>query len=307
MPVARHVASSRLPEDRLAPLSASYAQALRQKRLSSLFLMAAIIVAAIISGFLAEVAPARFAQNIGDFFSYFGRIAVFDDSVPDRPDLTGRFVLFDVGEWMWGIDRWLKLLIDTLLIAYLGTVLGTLGAFALCFLAAQNLMPNVWIRVSVKRYLEFCRTVPELVFALIFVIAFGLGPVPGVLAIAIHTMGANGKLFAEVAENIDMKPVEGVMAAGGSWVQMVRFAVVPQVLSNFVSYTLLRFEINVRGASVMGFVGAGGIGQNLIEAIRKFYYTDVSAILVLIIAIVMIIDLLTERLRHALIGRESSK
>lgn len=307
MPVGKHVALSRLPEDRLAPLSASYAAALRQKRLSSLFLMAAIIVAAIISGWLAEVAPARFAQNIGDFFSYFGRIAVFDDAVPDRPDLAGRFVLFDVGEWMWGIDRWLKLLVDTLLIAYLGTVLGTIGAFALCFLAAQNLMPNPWIRLSVKRYLEFCRTVPELVFALIFVIAFGLGPVPGVLAIAIHTMGANGKLFAEVAENIDMKPVEGVMAAGGSWVQMVRFAVVPQVLSNFVSYTLLRFEINVRGASVMGFVGAGGIGQNLIEAIRKFYYTDVSAILVLIIATVMIIDLITERLRHALIGRESSK
>lgn len=300
-------ASPRLPEDRLAPLTASYAQALRQKRLSTLFLMSAIIVAAIVSGLLAEVAPARFMQNIGDFFSYFGRIFVFDNSVPDRPDLVGRFVLADIGEWMWGIDRWMKLLIDTLMIAYLGTVLGTLGAFCLCFFATQNLMPNKWIRISVKRYLEFCRTVPELVFALIFVIAFGLGPVPGVLAIAIHTMGANGKLFAEVAENIDMKPVEGVMAAGGSWVQVVRFAVVPQVLSNFVSYTLLRFEINVRGASVMGFVGAGGIGQNLIEAIRKFYYTDVSAILVLIIATVIIIDLLTERLRHALIGRESSK
>ncbi len=301
------IALPRLPEERLSPLSDAYAQAVRQKRLSTLFLMAAILAAAIVSGWLAEVHPLRFIQNIGDFFSYFSRIFVFDDSVPGRPDLIGKVVLHDLGEWMWGIDKWLKLLVDTLLIAYLGTVLGTIGAFGLCFLAAQNLMPRRWVRVSVKRYLEFCRTVPELVFALIFVIAFGLGPIPGVLAIAIHTMGANGKLFSEVAENIDMKPVEGVIAAGGSWLQVIRFAVVPQVLSNFASYTLLRFEINVRGASVMGFVGAGGIGQNLIEAIRKFYYTDVSAILVLIIATVMIIDLLTERLRHALIGMESKK
>ena len=96
-------------------------------------------------------------------------------------------------------------------------------------------------------------------------------------------MGALGKLFSEVVENIDMKPVEGVIATGGNWVQAIRFAVLPQVLSNFVSYGLLRFEINVRGAAVMGFVGAGGIGQDLIEAIRKFYYSDVSAILVLLI------------------------
>ena len=126
----------------------------------------------------------------------------------------------------------------------------------------------------------------------------GLGPLPGVLALAIHTMGALGKLFSEVVENIDMKPVEGVTATGASWVQTVRFAVLPQVLSNFVSYGLLRFEINVRGAAVMGFVGAGGIGQDLLEAIRKFYYSDVSAILVLIIVTVAVIDLLTERIRH---------
>ena len=116
-------------------------------------------------------------------------------------------------------------------------------------------------------------------------------------------MGALGKQFAEVIENIDMKPVEGVTAAGGNFAAIARFAVVPQVLSNFTSYALLRFEINVRGAAVMGFVGAGGIGQDLLEAIRKFYYADVSAILVLIIATVIMIDLLTERVRYAFIGR----
>ena len=134
-----------------------------------------------------------------------------------------------------------------------------------------------------------------------------LGPLPGVLAIAIHTMGALGKLFSEVVENIDLKPVDGITASGGSWWQIVRFAVVPQVLSNFASYALLRFEINVRGASIMGFVGAGGIGQDLIEAIRKFYFTDVSAILLLIILAVMLIDYGTERLRHALLSLEHGR
>ena len=137
---------------------------------------------------------------------------------------------------------------------------------------------------------------------MIFVVAFGLGAMPGVLAIAIHTTGALGKLFAEVVENIDMKPVEGVIAAGGNFRQIVRFGVVPQVLANFTSYALLRFEINARSATVIGFVGAGGIGQDLLEAIRKFYYSDVSAILLMIIGMVMIIDMTTERVRHALIG-----
>jgi phosphonate transport system permease protein len=183
--------------------------------------------------------------------------------------------------------------------------LGAVGGFVLCFAAAGNLVTNRWLRAGVRRYLEICRTVPELVFALIFVQAFGLGPFPGVLAIAVHTTGALGKLFAEVAENVDMKPVDGVMACGGSWFAAVRYAVVPQVLSNFASYTLLRFEINVRGAAVMGFVGAGGIGQDLVEAIRKFYYSDVSALLALIILTVILIDLATERVRHALIGWEA--
>ena len=124
------------------------------------------------------------------------------------------------------------------------------------------------------------------------------------LALAIHTMGALGKLFSEVVENIDMKPVEGLESTGANWITTVRFAAIPQVLSNFASYALLRFEINVRGAAVMGFVGAGGIGQDLIEAIRKFYYSDVSAILVLVIITVSLIDLITERVRHGLIGME---
>ena len=165
--------------------------------------------------------------------------------------------------------------------------------------------PAPWLRFVVRRGLEFSRTVPSIVFALIFVIAFGLGPMAGVFAIAIHSTGALGKLFSEIVENIDMKPVEGVRSTGASWLSCMRFAVLPQVVAGYASYALLRFEINVREASVMGFVGAGGIGQELVVAIRKFYYSDVSAILITIIVTVFLIDIATGWLRARLFGKEA--
>ncbi|MCZ0734492.1 phosphonate ABC transporter, permease protein PhnE [Phreatobacter sp. AB_2022a] len=290
----------RLPDPQLAPLENAYRDAMGAKRRQLVLGLVLVAAATLAAGHVADVDLSKLVGNIWRFTDYIGRIFVLDNG-----PAAGRFVLSDPAEWMWGLGKWLKLLGETLLIAYVGTVLGAIGGFALCFFSAGNLSPTHAVRILAKRYLEFCRTVPEIVFALIFVVSFGLGPVPGVLAIAIHTTGALGKLFAEVVENIDMKPVDGLKATGATWVETVRFAVVPQVLSNFTSYALLRFEVNVRGASVMGFVGAGGIGQDLIEAIRKFYYPDVSAILVLIIVTVMVIDLLTERVRHALIGLEN--
>lgn len=246
----------------------------------------------------AEVDLPRFWANIGRFPKY-----IYETLPVLRLNTFGA----DLGEWYWNWQGWLKLLWQTLLIAYVGTLLGAVGGFLLCFTASANLGRNAYTRFLARRFLEFCRTVPEIVFALIFVIAFGLGPLPGVLAIAIHTMGAMGKLFSEVVENIDMKPVDGITATGAGWWQTVRFGVVPQVLSNFASYSLLRFEINVRGAAIMGFVGAGGIGQDLLEAIRKFYFSDVSAILLMIIVTVMLIDFGTEKLRHALLSMENGR
>lgn len=286
---------SLLPADQLHPLRAGYENAVAAKRRTAAIGFAVLIFFILLSAFQAEVDLAKLFDNLFRFTTYIGRLFYLDN---------GAGVLTDVREWFWGLRPWMRLLAETILIAYVGTLLGFVGGFVMCFLAAQNLIGQAWVRIAARRYLEFCRTVPEIVFALIFVVAFGLGPIPGVLAIAIHTTGALGKLFSEVVENIDMKPVEGLASTGASWLEMVRFAVVPQVLSNFASYALLRFEINVRGASVMGFVGAGGIGQDLLEAVRKFYYSDVSAILLLIIVTVMIIDLLTERLRHALLGME---
>ena len=278
-------------------LAAAYAADIARKRKRFFIYAAAAAAAVLVAGWLAEIDLGLFFSNIHKFPNYIGRIFILD-SGPH----AGQLVIFDIPGWFWGLGKWLKLLADTLLIAYVATVLGALFGFLLCFLAAGNLGVSTPVKFAVRRILEFCRTVPELVFALVFVIAFGLGPMAGVLAIVVHTTGALGKLFYEVLENIDQKPVEGLIASGASWTKTMRFAVLPQVLSNFVSYALLRFEINVRGASVMGFVGAGGIGQDLMEAIRKFYYPDVSAILVLIIITVALIDLITERVRRRFIA-----
>jgi len=285
-----------LPGQQLAVLNEAYRKAVARKRLRVALGAAVFLVALVVATFGAEVNLRTFFTYLGNFISYFDRIGKLD---------TGARVWTDFGEWFWGWQKWFKLLGETLLISYVGTLIGAVNAFLLNFLAAENTSPAPWLRLLVRRLLEFARTVPGIVFALIFVIAFGLGPMAGVLAIAIHSTGALGKLFSEIVENADMKPVEGVRSTGASWMSCMRFAVLPQVIAGYASYALLRFEINVREASVMGFVGAGGIGQELVVAIRKFYYSDVSAILITIILTVFIIDIATGWLRGRLFGKEA--
>ena len=287
-----------LPDQQRDVLLQRYAATVSRRRNVSIVVLAVLAALTLLAAVMAEVRPQTFFANIGNFGGFLAKIL---------PPLSLSDLPGGLAEWYWGLGKWLGLLGDTILTAYLGTLSGAIFAFLLCFLATSNLVQTNWLRFCAKRLLEFCRTVPDLVFALIFVIAFGLGPMAGVFALAIHTTGALGKLFAEVVENIDMKPVEGVSSTGAPWHVAMRYGALPQVMSNFVSYTLLRFEINVRESAVMGFVGAGGIGQDLIEAIRKFYYTDVSAILLLILVTVAIIDTLTSRVRHQLIGREERR
>ena len=282
-----------LPPERAAGLAERYAAAVSAARLKGLAALAVLVALTLAAGLMAEVRPETLLENIQNFPSYIVQIL---------PSLHARTLGPDIAAWYWGLPKWLALLGETLLMAYLGTLVGGIGAFLLCFSASANLVRSRTLRVLVRRWLEVCRTVPEIVIALIFVIAFGLGPMVGVMALAIHTAGALGKLFFEVVENADMKPVEGLSATGATWIETVRFGVLPQVLPSFASYALLRFEINVRGAGVLGFVGAGGIGQEFLVAIRNFYYTDVSAILVMMIATVVAIDLLTQGLRHRLQG-----
>ena len=290
------VAVSMLSEQQLAVLNDAYRKAVARKRLRFTLATAVLFVVLVIAAVGAEVNPVTFVAKIGNFVSYFDRIATLE---------SGARVWSDIGEWFWGWQKWLALLGETILISYVGTLAGAFLAFGLNFLAAENTSPAPWLQFTVRRLMEFCRSVPDIVFALIFVIAFGLGPMAGVLAIAIHGVGALGKQYSEIVENIDMRPVEGVRSTGASWTSCMRFAVLPQVAAGFASYTLLRFEINVRGASVMGFVGAGGIGQELVVAVRKFFYSDVSAILLMIIVTVFLIDIGTGWARGRLFGKDA--
>ncbi|MDU6749373.1 MAG: phosphonate ABC transporter, permease protein PhnE, partial [Bradyrhizobium sp.] len=188
------VAVSILPSQQLAALNGVYRRAVFRRRLrfaiSAVVFIAVLLVAAV----GAEVNLRTLYTYFGNFVSYFDRIFTLDD---------GQRVWTNIPEWFWGLKKWLKLLGETLLISYVGTIAGMVVAFCLNFLAAENTSPAPWIRFVVRRLLEFARTVPGIVFALIFVIAFGLGPIPGVLAIAVHSSGALGKLFSEVVENAD--------------------------------------------------------------------------------------------------------
>ena len=287
--------ASAAQHDRLVMFEGRYQQQ-RSVRLAWMLAYGALFLATLI----ASIVVSDF--NLPSLFS--GLPKAWNYIVGTFPKLSLATLWADLSEWYWGLRFWMRLLLETILMGFIGTVLGGILALALCFPASRNLVENTGIYFAARRALEFLRTVPELVFALIFVFAFGLGPFAGVLAIAVHTAGSLGKLFAEVNENVDPRPIEGVRAAGGNWPMVMRLGVVPQALPNYASYLLLRFEINVRGASALGIVGAGGIGQELYVAIRQFEYTDISAIMLLLIATTSVIDIICETIRHRLIGHD---
>jgi phosphonate transport system permease protein len=187
-------------------------------------------------------------------------------------------------------------MIITLQIALWGTVLAVVCAVPLGLLCAQNLVPAC-VYQPVRRAMDACRAINEMVFAMLFIVAVGLGPFAGVMALWVHTTGVLAKLFAEAAEAIDPRPVEGIRATGASAAEEILYGVIPQVLPLWISYSLYRFESNVRSASVVGMVGAGGIGVILHEVIRGFEYAQTSAVLLIIIASVTLIDVISARIR----------
>jgi phosphonate transport system permease protein len=282
----------------LARFQDRYAAMIRRKRWTDALFLLGFVVCLGLSAVVGDFDPVKIWNGLPRLHEFILKIL---------PVLRWDSLGADLAEWFLPVKLWLKLLLETLLIAFLASVFGVCGAFLLSFPASRNLMRNRAILFASRRLLEIARTVPDLVYALIFVFCFGIGPMAGVLAIAVHTMGALGKLYSEANENIDMKPVEGLRAAGADWMQMLRYAVVPQVLPNHVSYTLLRFEINVRSSSIIGFVGAGGLGQEIRTAISFQYYTDISALFLIILLTVAGIDLVCERIRHGFIGREGLK
>ncbi len=188
----------------------------------------------------------------------------------------------------------------TLYIAIWGTLLGIVCAVPLGLLSASNIAP-IWVQQIVRRLMDALRSINEMVFAMIFVAAVGLGPFPGVLALFLHTTGSLAKLFAEAVEAIEDGPVEGVRSTGAGKLQEIQYGVIPQVLPLWISYSLYRFESNVRSATVVGMVGAGGIGVLLWESIRSFNFPQTSAIILLIIVTVSLIDILSQYLRKKFI------
>lgn len=204
--------------------------------------------------------------------------------------------------WLYDLPAWLKAAWQTLEMAILATVFGAMLAAVAGCLTARNLMPISGIRFVVRRLLEMIRTLPDLIMALILVAAFGVGPFAGVLTLAISTAGGLGKLFSEINEQIDHRPLEAIEASGAGRIRQIRYGVLPQVLPAYASYTLIRLEGNLAGAAALGIVGAGGIGLELQKAITYAEYDTYLAILMMIISMIFVIDLVSEQIRHHLIG-----
>lgn len=274
---------------RLTDTGTAYLEMVRRKRMYGGILVV-IFVAMMASGFM--LADAR---NAGGFWEGLHMLGAFPSEVVseawrNRANLPGYALQF------------LPSLIETVNIAAVSTLIGALLAMMLALLATRGLAR--WPRAVglFRRLMDAFRAIPEIVVALVLIYILGGGPVPAMIAIAIHTTGALGKLFSEVAENADLKPVEGLTSVGASWGQRMWLGVVPQVAPNWLSYALLRFEINVRASAILGFVGSGGIGYDLKIAMQwgQGKYDQVVAIFLLLFATIVIIDRISDHFRTRL-------
>jgi phosphonate transport system permease protein len=282
----------------------------RARQTETLLTFTAVILLFVICAVWTDFLPATIADGLPRIGEYFGKLFSIEPGLSTQPipvlSLTHLFGGVkqpqSIAYWFYRIDVYLALLWQTIQMAILATALGFAGAFVLSFPATRSLVGHGAIVFVTRRCLELMRTVPQVVLAFILVWPFGIGPLAGILAIAVHTTGSLGKLFCELNENADERPLDGIRAAGGSWLAQMRLGVVPQVMPGFLSYALLRFEINVRSSTIIGFVGAGGIGQELKRVIGFNIYEEVSAIVILILLIVVAIDLLSEQIRRRFIG-----
>jgi phosphonate transport system permease protein len=225
----------------------------------------------------ADMRPLALVQDAGNMGTYAASFF--------PPDFT---------EWR----GYLKEMVITLHIAVWGTALAVVCAIPCGLLCSSNIAPW-WVYQPMRRLMDAARAINEVVFAMLFVVAVGLGPFAGVLAIFVHTTGILAKLFSEAVEAIDDKPVEGIRATGAHALEEIRYGVIPQVLPLWISYALYRFESNVRSAAVVGMVGAGGIGVVLWEIIRGFQYAQTCAVMLIIIVTVSVIDMISARVRKA--------
>ncbi|OAM77192.1 phosphonate ABC transporter, permease protein PhnE [Devosia elaeis] len=203
------------------------------------------------------------------------------------------------------IPYFLYQLMVTVNIAIVSTLIGGALGFCLCFFAATNLVGAGVVRWVARRIMEVLRAFPEIVIAGLLTAILSIGPIAAIAAVSLHTIGALGKLFFEVVENADMKPDEGLKSVGASWLERVRYAIVPQVMPNFVSYGLLRLEINVRASTIIGAVGGGGIGEVFRLSIGRDYAAQTYAIIILLLVTIIAIDQFSGWLRRRLVGDQS--
>lgn len=268
----------------------AHASSLERRRRLYTGLGAVIFAFLVVMGFIGaeEMNSGGFVQGLSKFFDYPSNIVVETAAAG-----TGWF------ERLW---VYLPALIETINMAAVATIFGTIFAGILSFASTRGL--GVWppIIPVARRIMDITRAFPELILALFLIFMLGSSPVPAIIAVAFHTAGALGKLFSEVNENIDRGPLEGMTAAGASWSKRMRWAVLPQVLPNYTSYMLLRFEINIRASAILGFVGAGGIGTELRKAISWANGADIAALFVLLFLTIMVIDQFSGHLRRRLVG-----
>ncbi|SHN61476.1 phosphonate ABC transporter, permease protein PhnE [Desulfovibrio litoralis] len=218
-------------------------------------------------------------------------LALFNDA-GNMAHLAKEFFPPDFRDW----ELYVEEMLITIQLAIWGTVLAVIFAIPFGILSSENIVPW-WVYQPVRRLMDACRAINEMVFAMLFVVAVGLGPFAGVLALFVHTTGVLAKLFSEAVEAIDPQPVEGIRATGAVGIEEVIYGVIPQVLPLWISFTLYRFESNIRSATVVGMVGAGGIGVILWELIRGFYFAQTAAVMFIIIVVVIVFDMISQRIR----------
>ena len=275
---------------------------IRKKRFWNISLIAILLIGVTLSSKIIDINSSNLLNGIPRLGDYVSQIL---------PSLEASNLFLSskdqgsIAYWYFNLPKYLKLLFETFNMALLATIVGSTLALFLSFLAAKNTSPNSLVFFTIRRILEFFRGVPEIIFAILFVWVLGIGPLAGIIAMTLHTTGSLGKLFSEVHENSNNKPIDALKASGGNWLSEMKFGLLPQVLPNLISYVLLRFEINIRASTILGFVGAGGIGQELYLVINFNYYEEVSAIILLIILTVVSIDLFSGYLRKNIIGVEN--
>lgn len=284
------IAASGQHGGRIPDIRDAYLRDVHRRRLYSGLLLA-IFVLLLVSGFrLAD------ERNAGGFWD--GLPKVFDfptelvvEAIEKLANLPAHFV------------HYFPSLLETINIAAASTLLGAALAIVLSMLATRGLARWPRLIPLFRRMMDIMRAVPEVVVALVLIFVLGGGPVAAMIAIAFHTTGALGKLFSEVNENADLRPVEGLASVGSTWTQRMWFAVVPQVAPNYLSYSLMRFEINIRASAILGFVGSGGIGYDLRNAMSwgTGRYDEVAAIFILLLTTIVIVDQLSSRYRNRLV------